>query len=119
RRLAGVERGLQALAEGDGLLLQRVAALGGAAGAIEALLHRVEILEDELGLDGGDVRRGIDAVVDVDDVLVLEAADDVRDGVRLADVAEEGVAAALALARAADEAGDVDELHRGRDLAER
>ncbi len=37
---------------------------------------------------------------DVDDVLVLEAADDVDDGVHLADVGEELVAQPLALAGA-------------------
>ena len=39
----------------------------------------------------------------------------VEDGVDLADVAEELVAEALALAGAAHQAGDVDELERGRD----
>jgi hypothetical protein len=46
----------------------------------------------------------------VDDVLVVEAADDVEDRVGLADVGEELVAEALALGRALHEPGDVDEL---------
>ena len=49
------------------------------------------------------------------DVLVLEAADDLDDGVHFADVGQELVAEAFALARALDEAGDVDELDRRRD----
>ena len=49
------------------------------------------------------------------DVRVFEAAHDLHDGVDLADVAEELVAETLARARAFHEAGDVDELDRGRD----
>ncbi len=47
------------------------------------------------------------------DVRVLEAAHDLGDRVGLADVGEELVAEPLPLARAADDAGDVDERHRG------
>ena len=50
--------------------------------------------------------------LDVHDVVVGEAAHDLRDGVGLADVREELVAEPLALARAAHDAGDVDERHR-------
>jgi hypothetical protein len=53
----------------------------------------------------------------VDDVVVLEAAHHVGDGVGLADVGQELVAQALALAGAGDQAGDVDELHGRGDLA--
>ena len=49
-------------------------------------------------------------------VRVLEAADDLHDGVHLADVAEEFVAETFARARALDEAGDVHEFDgRGDD----
>ncbi len=57
----------------------------------------------------------VDAAGDVDDFGVVEAADDVGDGVGGADVAEELVAETLALGGAFDEAGDVDELHGGGD----
>ena len=51
------------------------------------------------------------------DVLVVEAADNVNDGVNLADVGQELVAKALALACAAHQTGDVHELdHRRRGL---
>ncbi|MNL45662.1 hypothetical protein D3C87_1683240 [compost metagenome] len=49
------------------------------------------------------------------DVLVLEAAHHVDDGVHLADVGEELVAKTLALARAAHQPRDVHELDGGRD----
>ena len=51
------------------------------------------------------------------DVVVLEAADDVDDRVHLADVGEELVAEAFALARALDQSRDVEELHGGGDGA--
>ena len=57
----------------------------------------------------GSMRAG-----DVHDVVVLEAAHDVRDRVGLADVREELVAEAFALRGAGDEPGDVDELDRRR-----
>ncbi len=56
---------------------------------------------------------GFDPALDVDHVVVVEAAHHVRDRVGLADVREELVAEALALGRAAHQAGDVDELERG------
>ena len=49
------------------------------------------------------------------DVLVVEAAHDVNDRARLADIAEELVAQAFALRSAFDEAGDVHEFDRGGD----
>ena len=49
------------------------------------------------------------------DVVVLEAADDLDDGVDFADVGEEFVAEPLPGAGALDEAGDVDELEDGGD----
>ena len=62
---------------------------------------------------------GIDLAGDVDDVGILEAAHDVHDRVGLADVREELVAEALALRRAGDEARDVDELDRRREIFSR
>ena len=59
-------------------------------------------------------RAGSRLAVDVHDVVVLEAAHDVRDRVDLADVAQELVPEPLALAGAADEPGDVEELDRRR-----
>ena len=56
---------------------------------------------------------GFDRAVDVHDILVGEAAHHLRDRVGLADVGEELVAEPLAVARPLDDAGDVDERHRG------
>ena len=73
-----------------------------------------DVGEDQLGLDGVDVARGIDAAVHMDDVFVLKAAHHVDDGVHLADVGEELVAQTLAVAGALDQTGDVDKLQRRR-----
>ena len=51
----------------------------------------------------------------MDYIAVIEAAQDVQDGVGLADIGQELVAEALALAGALDQAGDVDDVDRGRD----
>ena len=89
--------------------------LRGLVGALHRALDGLEVGERELGIDDGDVGRGIHAAGDVHDVGVLEAAHDVRDRVHFADVREELVAEALALRGAGDEAGDVDELDGRRD----
>ena len=47
-------------------------------------------------------------------VRILKTADDLHDGVHLADVREKFVAQAFALRRAFDEAGDVHEFNRRR-----
>ena len=83
--------------------------------AVRALLHRGEVGEDQLGIDDLDVAHGIDGAADVMDVVVLEAAHDLHDGVHFADVAEELVAEPFARARAFHQARDVDELDRGGD----
>src|SRR3546814_16448206 len=69
---------------------------------------------DLFGFYDFDVGDGIDLAGYVDDVGVFEAAHHVDDGVGFADVRQELVAQAFALAGAGHQAGDVDELHRGR-----
>jgi hypothetical protein len=63
----------------------------------DALLEAFEVREHQFGLDRLGIGDRIDLVVDVLDVVVLEAAQDVDDGVHLADVAEELVAEPFAL----------------------
>ena len=88
-----------------------------ALGAVEALLDGFDVGQAELDLDGLDVPERIGSAVDVDNVVVVEAADDVNDGLGFPDIAEETVAEALALAGALDEPRDIHEFHRrGDDL---
>ena len=94
----------------------RLVVLGFLLEARHRALDGAEVGEHELGADRLDVARRVHAALDVDDVLVGEVADDLADRVGLADVGEELVAEALALARALHEAGDVHELDdRGHD----
>ena len=92
----------------------------------DAFLQAFQVGEHQLGLDRLRVGDGVDLALDMRDVAVLETAQDVDDRVHLADVGEELVAEPLALGRAADEAGDVDEpelrldhLGRARKLRQR
>ncbi|RMR53962.1 hypothetical protein ALP85_05318 [Pseudomonas syringae pv. syringae] len=91
-----------------------VAALGVAGDLLQLLLATVEVGEDQFQIDDLDVALGVDAVGNVNHVLVFKAAHHVGDGVGLADVGEKLVAQAFALRSACHEAGDVDELHGGR-----
>ena len=79
--------------------------------------HHLQIRERQFGHDGLDVGDRVDAAVDVDHVLVFEAAHDIDQRIGLADVGEKLVAQAFTLAGAGDQSGDVDELDdRGLDL---
>ena len=51
------------------------------------------------------------------DIAVVKAAEHVQDGVGLTDVGQELVAQALALGSALHQAGDIHDLHRGRNGA--
>ncbi len=79
------------------------------------LLEAFEIREHQLRLDGLDVGDRIDAAFDMGDVVVLEAAHDVRDGIDLTNGREELVAEPFALRRALHQPRDVDERQPRRD----
>ena len=81
------------------------------------LFDGLQVGQDQLGVDGLHVRARIHLAVDVDDVGVIEHADDLGDGLGLADVGEELVAQAFALRRALHDPGDVHEGHRRRAAA--
>ena len=80
-------------------------------------LQRLQVSQDQLGLDDLDIGAGIDLTGHVGDVVVGEHPDHLADGVAFADVGQELVAEPGTLGRALDEAGDVDERHRRRDDA--
>ena len=81
---------------------------------MHGLLYRRHVGQREFGVDHLDVGQRIDAVGDMDDIAVFEAANDVGDRVRLADVGKELVAQAFALRGTGNQACDIDELDRGR-----
>src|SRR6185437_15951501 len=82
---------------------------------LRALLDGVQVSEHQLGVDDINIRERIDTARDVHNLGVVEAANDVHDRICRPNVAEELVTEALTLARAGDQTGDVDELHRGGD----
>ena len=77
---------------------------------LQPLLDRLEVGQRELDLDDAQV---LERIARAHDVVVLERAQHEHDRVDLADVGQELVAETLTLARALDEAADVDDLHRG------
>ena len=84
-----------------------------------ALLDGLEILDLQLGIDDFLVAHGVHGAVHVGHVVVVEAAQHVDDGIRLADVGQELVAQSLTLAGALHESCNVDNLHRGGHYAPR
>ncbi len=80
----------------------------------QPVVDGLQVGEDELGVDGLDVVRRVDAAVDVDHVGVLEDADHLADRVALPDGRQELVPEPLPLRGALHDPGDVDEGDRGR-----
>ena len=106
-----LQQALHDLCGGLGVL----AALGHLLQLFQAAFHALQVGQQKFGLDGIDVAQGIHAAVHMGDVLILEAAHHFHDGGAFADVAQELVAQAFALAGAAHQTGDVDEVHAGVD----
>ena len=95
-----------------------VAARGGLLlGLGEPVLDGFEILQLQFGVDDALVAHGVYRAVDVGDVAVVEAPQDVDDRIRVADVAQKFVAQTFALRGALHEARDVDDFDRRRDHA--
>ena len=70
------------------------------------------ICQDELGVDGFHVGARVYLAVDVDDIGVIEHADNLCNGFGLADICQELIAQAFTLGGTFDDAGDVHEGHR-------
>ena len=104
------------------LVQELLVALGHLRRLFDAAVDHLKVCHDELQVDRLNVAQGVDGDVrarvshDVHDVLIVEAAHDVDNGVRAADVLKELVAEARTLARALDEARDVDKFDDGGSL---
>ncbi len=114
RRAAVFQRrpGLQQKA----LLLQRLlfAAADLADDVLKPLFDRFQIGQHQFGLDRFCVRDRVDPAVDMGDIIIFEAAQDMSDGIDLADVGQELVAEALAPGCAFHQTGDINEGHPRR-----
>ncbi|MCY1171975.1 hypothetical protein D9M73_121010 [compost metagenome] len=91
----------------------------------DALFEAFEVGQHQFGLDRLGIGDRIDLAFDMGDVVILEAAQHMHDRVDFADIAEELVAEAFALGRAAHQPGNVDkaqlrldDLLRSRDRGE-
>ena len=92
-----------------------VAALGFLVQLFPPPLDRIEIREDQLCGNCLDISHGIDAALNVMDVVVLEAADHVNDGIDFTDVAQKLVAEPFAGGGAFHQPCDINELHGSQD----
>ncbi|CZZ40039.1 Uncharacterised protein [Enterobacter hormaechei] len=88
-----------------------VAAFGFLLHAVNGALAGVEVREGQLGVDDVDVVSWIHFIVNVDNVVVLEAAHNVADRFGFTDVGQELVAQAFTFGCAFYQARDVHELH--------
>ena len=97
-------------------------ALGGLGGPVDPAVHHLQVCHDELQVDGLDVALGVHGHVGarvghhMHDVLIIEAAHHMDDGVRLPDIGQELVAQARALAGALHQTRNIHELDDGRGL---
>ena len=78
-------------------------------------LETFEVGEHQLRLDRLGIADRIDRTFDMDHIAIRETAQDVRDGVDLANVSEKLVAESLAAGGAANQSGNVDKFKLGRD----
>ena len=103
---------------GEQLLIERddcqkllgVVHLGKLGILLVSLVYRVIVCKGKFDIYGLDVACGVDPVVDVDDVGVLEAPHDMGDDAHFPDVGQELVAQALALGGSSHETCDINEL---------
>ncbi|MNC33750.1 hypothetical protein D3C75_821560 [compost metagenome] len=91
-----------------------LAALQVLAGALQTLLHGLHICQDQLQVDGFDIAKRVHLAGHVGDVLILEAAHHVDNGIHLADMGQELVAQTLALTCAFYKTGNIDKFKSGR-----
>ena len=104
------------------LVQELLVAFGHLRRLFHAAIDHFEVGHDELEVDGLNVAQGVDGDVrarvghNVHDVFIVEAAHDVNDGIRAADVFEELVAKARALTCALDKARNVDKFDHGGGL---
>ena len=83
--------------------------------ALDAVLHRFQILQLEFGVDDFLVAHRIHATIYVYHVAVVKTAQHVDDGISFADVAQELVAQSFTFRGTFHQTSDVDNLHGGGD----
>ncbi len=87
--------------------------------ARHAALYRLQVLDLQLVVDDFLVAHRVDTAVDMRDIVIVKTAQHMEYGICLADIGKKLVAQTLSLARTFHKAGDIDNLHRGRNHAAR
>jgi len=90
------------------LLLKTLAALAGLLLLhLERLFDELDVLEPELFGNDVEVTGGVDISLNVDDLGIVEAADDLKDGIDGTDMRQESVAQTSASGRATGQTCDI------------
>ena len=66
-------------------------------GAVDTAVNQLKVRENQFKIDGLHIAERVDIAVHMDNVVVLKAADDMHNGVGLADVGQKLVAKSLTL----------------------
>lgn len=86
------------------------------AQSLQSLLDKLDILDAQFLVDDGQIPDGVDVTLDVNDLGVIEASDDLEDGIDGTDVRQEGVTQAGTGGGTAGQTGDIVDRQVGRDL---
>ena len=105
-----VAQQVERLAQNRGRGFRFLVALRRLLGEIgHALFQAFKVGEHQFGFDRVGVGDRVDLALDMGDVVILETAQDMHDGIDFADIGEELVAEAFALGRAAHQTRNIDE----------
>ncbi len=115
RPVAFVQAATEPLEDAHASLGVFLVGLEALAGAVDRPFDRLQVGQRQLRVDDLDVRKRIQAARHVHNVVVLETADDMGDGVCLANVRQELVAEPLPFRSTGHQPGDVHEFHGGGD----
>ena len=92
------------------LLEALIAALEAFLRLFQPPVDHFQVRHDELQVDNINIPQRIRAALDMGHIRIIKAADDMDDGIRIADVREEFIPQTLALARALDQPRDIDKF---------
>ena len=115
--LAGLKGGLVPDEQGGELRCLLVSGLAGLLRLGEAGVNSLKVLYLEFEVHNLLVADRIHGTVHVDDIAVVEATEDVQDGIALTDVGEELVAETFTLAGSLHQTCDIDDIDGRRDRA--
>lgn len=77
------------------------------AQALECLLDKLDILDPQLLADDGQITDGIDITFDMDNLSIVEASDDLEDGIDSTDVGKESISQTSTSRGTSGQTGDI------------